>query len=92
MSLGIVLATADFVAYEDGHDASDGDGSVSMEDSLNECSSDAPPIGDQGQENVKQSNTLTSNLENPVRLKVFDSVPKKWAKIYLPKRQQAALK
>ena len=92
MSLGIVLATADFVAYEDGHDVSDGDGSVSMEDSLNECSSDAPPIGDQGQENVKQSNTLTSNLENPVRLKVFDSVPKKWAKIYLPKQQQAALK
>ena len=90
MLLGIVLATADF--DEDGHDVCDGDGSVSMEDSVNEYSSDAPPIADQGQENVKQSNTLTSNTENPVRLKVFDSVPKKWAKIYLPKRQQAALK
>ena len=92
MSLGIVLATADFVAYEGGHEVCGGDGGVSMEDSVNECSSDAPPIGDQGQENVKQSNTLASNTENPVRLKVFDSVPKKWAKIHLPKRQQAALK
>ena len=53
----MVLATADFV--EDGHDVCDGDGSVSMEDSVNEYSSDAPPIADQGQENVKQSNTLT---------------------------------
>ena len=63
-----------------------------MEDSVNESSSDAPPIGDQGQENVNQSNTVASNRENPVRLKVFGSVPSKWAKIYLPKRQQAPIK
>ena len=48
------LATDDFVAYKDGHEVCDGDGDISIEDSVNEGSSDAPPIDDQGQENVKQ--------------------------------------
>lgn len=48
------ITTDDFVAYKDGHEVCDGDGDISIEDSVNEGSSDAPPIGDQGQENVKQ--------------------------------------
>ena len=38
--------------YKDGHEVCQGDGDVSTEDSVNEGSSDAPPIGDQGHENV----------------------------------------
>ena len=57
-----------------------------MKDSVNEDSSDAPPIGDQDQQNMNQSNPVASNMENHVRLEVFDSVPIKWAKIDLPKQ------
>ena len=31
-------------------------------------------------------------MENPVRLEIFDSVPRKWAKIDLPKQQEVAFK
>ena len=78
--------------YKDVREVCHGDGDVSTEDNLNEGSSDAPPIGDQGQENANQGNAVASNTENLVRLEVFDSPPRKWAKIDLPKRQQAALK
>lgn len=57
-----------------------------MEDSVNDDGSYAPPIGDQGQENVNQSNALASDMENPVRLEVCDSALRKWAKIDLPKQ------
>ena len=69
------------MAYKDGHKVCDGDGIC-----------DAPPIRDQGQENVNQSNAVASNTENPVNLEVFDSAPRKWAKSNLPKQQQAAPK
>ena len=81
-----LLATAGFAAYKDGHEVCDGDGDVSMEDSVNDDGSYAPPIGDQGQENVNQSNALASDMENPVRLEVCDSALRKWAKIDLPKQ------
>ena len=42
------------VACKDGHEVCDGDGDISIADSVNEGSSDAPLIGDQGQENVNQ--------------------------------------
>ena len=71
--------------YKDGHEVYDGDSDVSMEDSVNEDSFDAPLIGDKDQENVNQSNTVASNTENPVRLEVFDSAPRKGAKVDLPK-------
>ena len=44
-----LLATADFVANKDGHEVCNDYGDVSMRDSVNEGSSDAPPIGDQDQ-------------------------------------------
>ena len=71
--------------YKDGHEVCDVDGDASIENILNEGSSDAPPIGDQGQENANQSNAVASSTENPVSLEVFDSAPRKWAKINLSK-------
>lgn len=88
----MLLATTDFVAYKDGHEVCDSDGDFSVGDSVNEGSTDVPLIGDQDQENVNQSYVVLSNLEHLVWLEVFDSAPRKWAKIDLPKRQQAALK
>ena len=35
---------------------------------------------------------MGSNIENPIRLEFFNSVPRKWAKIDLPKQQEAAFK
>ena len=48
-----------------------------MKGSVNEGICNAPPIGDQGQENLKQSNDVASNTENPVMLEFFDSAPRK---------------
>ena len=48
---------------------------------MSEGSSHAPPIGDQDQENVNQNNGVDSNTEKPVTLEVFDSAPRKWAKM-----------
>ena len=54
---------------------------------MKEGSSDAPFISNYSQENMNQSNTVASSTENPVRLEVFESASKKWAKINLPKQQ-----